>query len=242
MAPRKSWQANWVDAGKTDSWGRSGGQGRLRLVRRHEGRDGTLYVLKELKQPRILERRARMRREVIALETMPHQSTPRVVDHNTDRYKELAVELYAVFDFVVGPTLAEYVAANGPLPVEDAVAVVTGILDVLGYYHRAGVGHRDIKPDNIIIRNADCASPVLIDFGLTFNIHDGNEFVTPDSQQVGNRFLSLPEHSVVSGNKRDLRSDLTFCVGILYFALTRIWPGTLLDEFEQVSAPTRGAA
>src|ERR1700733_3238456 len=48
--------------------------------------------------------------------------------------------------------------------------------------------------------------------------------------QVGNRFLSLPEHSTTSPNKQDLRSDLTFCVGILFFVLTGVWPGVLMDE------------
>ena len=89
------------------------------------------------------------------------------------------------------------------------------------FYHASGVGHRDIKPDNIILRSGICASPVLIDFGLTFNVHDEEEDLTPDWQQVGNKFLSLPEHAMFSQNKRDLRSDLTSCVGLLYFSADR---------------------
>ena len=71
---------------------------------------------------------------------------------------------------------------------------------------------------------------MLIDFGLTFNVQEPETELTPSGQQVGNRFLALPEHSTVSSNKRDLRSDLTFCVGILYFALTATWPAILIDE------------
>ena len=71
---------------------------------------------------------------------------------------------------------------------------------------------------------------MLIDFGQTFNVDDRSEPTTYAGQQVGNRFLALPEHATTSGNKRDLRSDLTFCCGILLFTLTGAEPAVLADE------------
>jgi eukaryotic-like serine/threonine-protein kinase len=231
MARQKPWQLKWAVASTATPWHRDGGQGRLRLVKRADDATATLCVLKELIRQDDSERRARMYREVVALKTLPHASTPRVIDHNTDCYEDPSVDLYVVFEFIDGPTLEEYIMEHGPLPLNDALAVVTRVLDVLETYHQAGVGHRDIKPDNIILRDGNCASSFLIDFGMTFNVRDEEEMLTPRSQQVGNRFLSLPEHSTISANKRDLRSDLTFCVGVLYFALTGVWPATLVDEW-----------
>jgi serine/threonine-protein kinase len=171
-----------------------------------------------------------MYREVVALETLAHPSTPKVVEHNTGNYLATEDRLYVVLEYIEGPTLSEGVETSGALSANQAIAVVTGVLDVLDAYHQAGVGHRDIKPDNIILRGGECTAPVLIDFGLTFNLKEQADSLTPDFQQVGNRFLQLPEHAMFSANKRDLRSDVTFCVGILFFALTKAWPGPLVDE------------
>lgn len=213
-----------------EEWQRSGGQGKLRLLRRIGDPSAPLVVLKELNHQTDLDRRSRMRREITTLETLPHPSTPCLLDHNIEHFSDPNVDLYSVFDLIPGPTLAEYVARHGPLPLEDGIALVSALLEIVGVYHNAGIGHRDIKPDNIILRNSDPLSPVLIDFGLTFNINERPSDETPDWQQVGNRFLALPEHAAFSANKRDLRSDIAFCVAILFFALTGAHPATLSDE------------
>jgi serine/threonine protein kinase len=158
------------------------------------------------------------------------QFRPALIDHNTESYGDPNINLYAVFEFIPGPTLGEHIAATGCLALNDALALVTALLITLRVYHDVGSGHRDIKPDNIILRDGNPRSPVLIDFGLTFNVDEGAVDDTPDWQQVGNRFLSLPEHAPFSANKRDLRSDLTFSVGILFFVLTGRHPVTLIDE------------
>jgi serine/threonine-protein kinase len=69
-----------------------------------------------------------------------------------------------------------------------------------------------------------------LDFGLSFN-HDiateANQ--TPSAQQLGNRFLSLPELQVKGAGKRDPRSDLAQLSGILLYVLTGEHPVTLVD-------------
>ena len=212
-----------------EEWRRSGGQGKLRLLRRRDDPTAPPVVLKELKNQTDLERRRRMRREITTLETLPHPSTPLLLEHNTENFTNSNVDLYSVFEFIPGLTLREYVTQQGPLSLEKSIALVCALLETVGVYHEAGIGHRDIKPDNIILRNSDPLSPALIDFGLTFNINEPSDDETPDWQQVGNRFLSLPEHAAFSANKRDLRSDISFCVAILFFALTGEHPATLTD-------------
>ncbi|MBN4002901.1 serine/threonine protein kinase [Nostoc sp. LPT] len=73
-------------------------------------------------------------------------------------------QFYLVQEWIHGQTLTKIVEAKG---FEDETAVrqiLLSLLSVLDYVHSKGIIHRDIKPDNIILRSAD-GNPVLIDFG-----------------------------------------------------------------------------
>ncbi len=71
---------------------------------------------------------------------------------------------YLVMDFIAGTSLAQHLRDLGRPPAESEVrAIVLPLLDDLGEVHAAGYLHRDIKPQNILIRPD--GSPVLIDFG-----------------------------------------------------------------------------
>lgn len=87
---------------------------------------------------------------------------------------------------------------------------------------------RDIKPDNIILKDENPLQPVLVDFGMSF--YEGEDQLTLRGQQIGNRFLHLPEFSPGSSDKRNPRSDITQCAGILFYALTNIMPRELRDS------------
>jgi len=70
---------------------------------------------------------------------------------------------YLVMALVEGRTLRECVA-DGPLPVDEAVEIVTAVAAGLAEAHRSGVIHRDVKPGNIIY--GDDGQPRLVDFGI----------------------------------------------------------------------------
>ncbi|MDZ8261730.1 serine/threonine-protein kinase [Nostoc sp. ChiQUE01b] len=73
-------------------------------------------------------------------------------------------QFYLVQEWIHGQTLTKIVEAKG-LESEIAVRqILLSLLSVLDYVHSKGIIHRDIKPDNIILRSAD-GNPVLIDFG-----------------------------------------------------------------------------
>lgn len=218
----KPWKNRWTHVRDLPG----GGQGATFVVR---ARDGTLGVLKLLHRPDALERRARMYREVAALDTLQHRQIPRVLDHNTCDYRS-STRLYIVTEFIDGATLSQAVE-QGCADVRDALAMATSFCDTLTYAHSRGILHRDIKPDNVILRAGRFDDPVLIDFGLSFNTDDATEEpLTVEGQHLGNRFIVLPELMRGGAIKRDARSDVTQVVALLFFAITGEMPTVLQDE------------
>lgn len=191
--------------------------------------DGSYYALKLLKDNKDEERRERMFVEVSALQILNHPNIPAFVDSNASSFKEKNVTLYLVTEYVPGQTLQEFIESKGLLRLDIAVKLTLKLADIVLFCHYKDFCHRDIKPDNIILKNDDPQTPFLIDFGLSFNEEIAKQD-TPSWQHVGNKFLSLPELRVNEGNKRDKRSDVTMLCGILLFCLTGINPTDLLDE------------
>jgi diguanylate cyclase (GGDEF)-like protein len=115
---------------------------------------------------------------------------------------------YLVMDLVAGQTLTKLLDA-GPLPPERAVAVALDVVEPLAAVHRTGLVHRDIKPDNIMIRPDGRAQ--LIDFGLAARESTDDAEVT-----VGTLMYAPPEQSGVLRRSVDNRSDL-YALGVVLF-------------------------
>jgi serine/threonine protein kinase len=79
------------------------------------------------------------------------------------RFFEANQTAYMVMEFVAGQPLQEWAGARRPLTEQAVLAIADPLLDGLEVIHRAKYLHRDIKPNNIFVR--DDLSPVLIDFG-----------------------------------------------------------------------------
>ncbi|NEU76733.1 serine/threonine protein kinase [Hassallia byssoidea VB512170] len=73
-------------------------------------------------------------------------------------------QFYLVQECVSGETLSQKVKQSGCLKESEVRSILISLLEVLEYVHSKGIIHRDIKPDNIILRSSD-NKPVLIDFG-----------------------------------------------------------------------------
>ncbi len=80
------------------------------------------------------------------------------------RFFEAHGTAYIVMEYAEGETLSEFLNRNGTLTETELKAILKPILDGLEVVHNADFLHRDIKPDNIIIRDED-GLPVLLDFG-----------------------------------------------------------------------------
>lgn len=70
---------------------------------------------------------------------------------------------YIVMDYLDGVTLQKYTAANGPIPLDALLPMLRPVMQALQKVHRRGVIHRDISPDNLMLRSD--GSLTLLDFG-----------------------------------------------------------------------------
>ena len=226
-------QKVWVDHSRwSDCWDSledlsGGGQGFARKARRK--RDGRTAFLKVIKAKRSAERRARFFREASANNTILTPGIPRLIESNALQWENDDIEPYIATEFIEGPTLSRWREPQEHVELGTAIETTSELLAILRACHAGDVVHRDVKPDNIILANGDPSRPVLLDFGLNFHEIKGIGFETEHGQEVGNRFLRLPELSAGSRLKQDPRSDLSFVAGILFYLLTGQHPDVLQD-------------
>lgn len=218
---KKPWSHDWNIITQIGG----GGQGNTFLV--ESVSDSVRACLKSLSNNDDKERRERFRRECVALETLEHPSIPTFITSNSSKFRGQE-RLYLVTEFISGVTLSKLIASN-VLDKGAALELTDRLLSVLEFVHSRDVVHRDIKPDNIMLRDESVSDPVLVDFGLSFN-EDYATLSTETLQQIGNRFLHLPELQSDSGNKRNPISDIIQVCGILLYTLTGLPPVVLLDE------------
>ncbi len=206
---------------------RGGGQGSTFPVISitEPNREGIVKILRRPKNP---QARKRFYREATAYETLNHLGLPKLLDHNAETWKDRDTPMFMVLERIHGPTFNERVRDSGPFSVSEAVVFAGALSDILAVCHQEDIGHRDLKPSNIIMRDGDLSQPVVIDFGLSFNEQDSEVGdVTRTGEEVGNRFLRLPEHA---NGGRHLVSDLSQLVGVLYYVLAGNEPKVLVDE------------
>ncbi len=229
----KSHEMVWVDCPKwSERWTcvkklPSGGQGDAFRVRR--ATDGKDAFLKTIRAKTDRERRARFFREASAYDTFHIQVIPGLIESNAHQHENAEFEPYLATEFIEGPTLREWRAAQNRVELTVAIAITRSLLQTVRNCHAARCIHRDIKPDNIILIEADPARPALLDFGLNFHVTAEISFETQQGQEIGNKFLRLPELSAGSLLKQDSRSDLSFAGGILFYLLTGQHPDVLQD-------------
>jgi serine/threonine protein kinase len=176
-----------------------------------------------------------VQREVVALDTLAKAQVkvPQVLDGNTDQFADPETVLYFVMEYIRGRSLKEEVAGRGPLPLDQAARIVRDLCNTVSAAHENDVLHRDLKPDNIIVRDFDRADLVIVDYGLSYLEEDGAHDLTHTNEQFRNRFLSLPETNTLGGDHRDKRSDATAVAAVLYYCLTGFEPGHLRDGNNQ---------
>src|SRR5665811_334983 len=151
---------------------------------------------------------SRFRREARSAAKLSHPNVVAVYDQGEDDgHMFLAMEL------VNGLTLRQVMQAEGPLTPRAALDIIDPVLQALGAAHSAGLIHRDVKPENVILR--DDGTVKVADFGLARAI----DTITSTAQTgvlLGTVAYLSPEQ--VERGIADARSDV-YAAGLLLFEM-----------------------
>src|SRR6516225_808995 len=124
---------------------------------------------------------------------------------------------FLVMELVEGQSLDRVIKSSGTLPPGRSVAIITQVLNALGFAHEIGIVHRDIKPSNIMVLPGDQVK--VADFGIARL--EASEF-TIVGDLLGTPAYMAPEQ--LSGGPIDHRTDL-FATGVILFEmLTAVKP------------------
>ena len=131
---------------------------------------------------------------------------------------------YLVMKFIEGENLADRVEREGTLPEAQVLAWAGQLLDALAYCHDQGVIHRDVSPQNVIIRPDGQAA--LVDFGLVKLWDPGDPRTKTAMRGMGKPEYAPPEQYDTTAGHTDPRSDVYSLGATVYHALTGQAPPT----------------
>ncbi|MFJ6784283.1 serine/threonine-protein kinase [Streptomyces yangpuensis] len=189
-----------------------GGMGRVLLA---AGPDGRLVAVKQVLAHFADDEgfRARFRREVTASRKVSGAYTAAVIDADPD-----ASTPWLASVFVPGPSLGAVVKAVGVLPEDVVRRLAAGLTSALAEIHRAGLVHRDLKPDNVLLAEDGVR---VIDLGIARATEDeaeGEAGLTRTGFVVGSPAYMSPEQA--EGHPLTPASDVFSLGSVLVMALT----------------------
>jgi eukaryotic-like serine/threonine-protein kinase len=152
-------------------------------------------------------------REARAAARLSHRNVVSVFDQGRDDSNPGGGRPYIVMEFVDGHTLRDVINRDAPLPPLRCLELMDPVLAALAAAHDAGLVHRDVKPENVLI--SDRGQIKVADFGLAKAVSSQTSTAT-QGLLIGT-VSYLPPELVMSG-KADARSDV-YSAGVVLFEL-----------------------
>jgi beta-lactam-binding protein with PASTA domain/serine/threonine protein kinase len=153
--------------------------------------------------------------EARSVARLSHPNVVAVYDQGAD-----GRTLYLAMEYVPGQTLRALLNERRRLGPREALDIMDGVLAGLGAAHAAGLAHRDVKPENVLLTGAHVVK--VADFGLARLLSGASH--TKTGMLIGTAAYLAPEQ--VSGGTADARTDV-YAAGIMLFEmLTGVQPHT----------------
>ena len=130
--------------------------------------------------------RTRLLGEATAMARLNHPNVLRVMDLNADHSPP-----FVVMELATGGSLADRLERGGPLPVAEATHLIAQVGLALQAAHEAGIIHRDVKPQNVLVGAGGVA--LLADFGIALLSGDGDLRTTRTNVAMGSMCFMAPE-------------------------------------------------
>jgi len=193
----------------------AGGMGNVYRVRHTILR--TEYALKTLSSDKVTE--VAWRRFQVEAQAIARMNHPNIVGIYNLGLHQGQLPFY-VMDILSGSTLAQLLEQKKYLEVDEALKIFVEVCVGIGYAHKKGIVHRDIKPGNIVVldkADASGARVKIVDFGIAKLSHTkdlANQQLTGMGEVCGSPFYMSPEQC--QAGKIDARSD-TYSLGCTLF-------------------------
>jgi serine/threonine-protein kinase len=152
---------------------------------------------------------SRFRREALAAARLVHPNIVQVFDFGFDEGQH---QHFIVMEHVPGHSCAELLRDRGHLDVDEALEIVTQACRGLDYAHRNGVVHRDVKPGNLLVSDAEVVK--LADFGIARATDQSS--ITQVGSVLGTAAYLAPEQA--RGEEAGPRADL-YSLGVVTYQL-----------------------
>ncbi len=158
---------------------------------------------------------ARFRREAQAAAGLNHPNIVSVYDTGEETEPHSGVMVpFIVMELVEGHTLRELLLTGRQIMPAKALEFSQGVLEALGYSHKAGIVHRDIKPANVMLTTEGVVK--VMDFGIARAVADTSATMTQTAAVIGTAQYLSPEQA--RGETVDYRSDI-YSAGCLLYEL-----------------------
>jgi len=182
----------------------------------HRERDGQPVAIKLL-HPHLLGLVGRVVREAEVLMLLPQGCAPSLIAYGCGENGEICM----VMERLYGEDLARRLAKPHLMPIEEAMAIVTGIAHVLDLAHDMGIVHRDLKPSNVFLCDGtpNLFALRVLDFGIAHLTMDpSGEPLTHEGEYVGSPGYLAPEQVLDMDYEIGPRTDV-FGLAVLAYQL-----------------------
>ena len=152
---------------------------------------------------------ARFVREARSAARLSHPNVVGVFDQGDDDGT-----LFLAMEYIPGHTLRDVIRKEAPMAPAKALTLIEPVLAALGAAHQAGLVHRDVKPENVLI--ADDGRIKVADFGLARAISTETQHTATGGVLIGTVSYLAPE--LVVDGKSDARADV-YAAGVLIYEL-----------------------